>query len=247
MDPRRLEDLIAAYALGALTEDERREVEEHLAAHSERQNEVDELRSTADLLALAPEERNPSPELRRSILGAVEPASGAEERPARSGWLGGLFSFPRLAYAASALVVLIGLLGWNIALQGDVRQEQAQVRELRESLQTQADNFARSPQIHEVSGAGIARMASGQVMEMGNGQTFLVTQDLPRLPENKTYQIWLIENDQPRPSGLFEPDEGITAASLDEPVNGAEVVAVTVEPDDGSPAPTSNPILTSKL
>ncbi len=238
---------MAAYALGALTEEELREVEEHLAAHPERRNEVDELRSAADLLALVPEERDPSPGLRRSILDAVETETEARERPARSGWLGGLFSFPRLAYAASALVVLIGLLGWNLSLQDDVRQEQAQVRELRESLQAQAVDFARSPLVHEVSGAGIARTASGQVLEMGNGQTFLVTQDLPRIPENKTYQIWLIENDEPRPSGLFEPDEGLTAASLDEPVNGAEVVAVTVEPDGGSPAPTSDPILTSKL
>jgi anti-sigma-K factor RskA len=50
----RFDDLKEAYALGALTEDERREFEGYLASHPELQSEVDDLGSIAYLPALAP-------------------------------------------------------------------------------------------------------------------------------------------------------------------------------------------------
>ena len=49
----RFDDLKDVYALGALSESERREFEGYLAAHPELQAEIDELGSVADLLALA--------------------------------------------------------------------------------------------------------------------------------------------------------------------------------------------------
>lgn len=248
MDRRRFDDLLAAYALGALPEDEVRKVEEYLAAHPERQAEVDELRSVADLLALAPEELDPPPELRQIIIGAAEPETEAREpetsdqeilepesRPTSEEWRE-FFSFPRLAFAASTLVVVAGLLLWNLALQGEVRD-----------LQGRIEDTPEAPRIHELRGSGVARAASGQVMEVGDSRVVLIVEDLPRAPQNKTYQIWLIEGDAPKPSGVFEPGNELTAAPLDKPLDGADIVAVTVEPEGGSPAPTSAPILTSKL
>lgn len=238
MDPRHYEDLIAAYALGALPEDERRKVEEYLSEHPELQSEADELRSAADLLAFAPEEQEPPPELRQAIIGAVEPDAGTPEPESRTsvaGW-GRWLSFPRLAFAASALVVIAGLLAWNVTLQGEVQE-----------LQGRMESRPEAPQTYEVSGTGIARAASGEVMELGNGRTVLMVEELPETPRNKTYQIWRIEDGTPKPDSVFEPAEGMTAASLEKPLDGADVVAVTVEPDGGSEAPTSDPILTSKL
>jgi anti-sigma factor RsiW len=55
----RFDDLKSAYALGALTEDERREFEGYLATYPELQAEVEALVSVADLLALAPQEHEP--------------------------------------------------------------------------------------------------------------------------------------------------------------------------------------------
>src|SRR5215217_7585882 len=72
----RFDDLKEAYALGALTEDERREFEGYLASHPELQSEVDDLGSIANLLALAPQEYEPSPELRRNLLSRIEGATG---------------------------------------------------------------------------------------------------------------------------------------------------------------------------
>ena len=46
----RFEDLKEAYALGALSEEERREVEEYLRTYPELRAEVDDLKSVANLL-----------------------------------------------------------------------------------------------------------------------------------------------------------------------------------------------------
>lgn len=238
VDPRRYEDLIAAYALDALPEDEQREIEEHLAEHPELQIEVDELRSVADMLAFVPEDQEPPPELRRNILSAIEPEGETPEtgNERSSGWLGGWFGFPRLAFAASVLVMVAGLLTWNLTLQGEVRE-----------LQGRIENTPEAPRTYEVSGSGMARTASGEVMELENGRTVLMVEGLPEAPQSKTYQIWLIEGNEPIPSNVFESTEGTTAAALDQPLDGADVVAVTVEPEGGSESPTSDPILTSEL
>jgi anti-sigma factor RsiW len=45
----RFEDLKEAYALGALSEEERWEIEDYLGTHPELRAEVDELRSVANL------------------------------------------------------------------------------------------------------------------------------------------------------------------------------------------------------
>jgi anti-sigma factor RsiW len=45
----RFDDLKEAYALGALSEEERREVEDYLITHPELRAEVDDLRSVANL------------------------------------------------------------------------------------------------------------------------------------------------------------------------------------------------------
>ena len=59
MDDKSFDDLKDAYALGALTDEERATVEAYLALHPERQAEIDDLSGVAGLLALAPSEHEP--------------------------------------------------------------------------------------------------------------------------------------------------------------------------------------------
>ncbi len=52
----------------------------------------------------------------------------------------------------------------------------------------------------------------------------------------------------PEPAGLFQSrDEGETAVPIEGFLDGAEAVAVTVEPSGGSPMPTSDILLSAKL
>ena len=237
MNHKRFDEVKDAYVLGALPEQERRELEEYLAAHPERQAEIDELGNVASLLALSPPEQEPSPELRRSIMAVVE----AQRPPARTrSWLAGvkeLLSVRNLTLGAAALLV-IGLFSWNMLLQGQVKDLQGQVASLQDSQQSRMVALA---------GTGAAQRAEAEVILLKDHKAVLMAEDMPRVPENKTYQIWVIEDDVPQPSGLFEADGDTVAAVVEKPLNEDDVIAITIEPNGGSQQPTTDPMLTAKL
>jgi len=71
--------------------------------------------------------------------------------------------------------------------------------------------------------------------------------NLPELPPQKTYELWLIPtNGAPIPAGLFRPDAHGSAAVVKPPLPSgveAKTFAITVEPGSGSAAPTSTPVM----
>jgi anti-sigma-K factor RskA len=239
IDHERFDELKDAYVLGALPEDERRELKEYLASHPERQAEIDELSNVAGLLALSPQEHEPPPELRRSIMSVVE----AEARRPASGprtWLAGireLLSVRNLALGATALLV-VGLFSWNMLLQGEVHD-----------LQGQVENRQDPPGSRMVTleGSEAAQRVQAEVMILEDDRAVLMAEDMPRLPENRAYQIWVIEGDVPRPSSLFAPQGASVAAVVEDSLDEADAIAVTVEPEGGSPQPTTDPMLIGKL
>ena len=235
MNHERFDELKDAYVLGALPAEERREFEEYLAAHPERQAEIDELGSVANLLALSPQEQEPSPELRRSIMSVVE----AEGTARRSG-LAGIREYlgvRNLALGAAVLLV-IGLFLWNMLLQEEVRDLQGKVQSLQ---------APRESQLVVMKGPGAAHGARAEVMILEDDRAILMAEDMPPVPEEKTFQIWVIEDDIPKPGGLFEPQEDPVAIVIKKPLYGADAVAVSVEPKGGSRKPTTAPMLTAKL
>jgi anti-sigma-K factor RskA len=75
-----------------------------------------------------------------------------------------------------------------------------------------------------------------------------MAEHLPPTPEGEVYATWLMHGGVPKPAGLFEPGNGGDAAALIEgSVDEADAVAVTLEPSGGSPAPTSEILLTTSL
>ncbi len=238
MNHVRFEELKDAFVLGALPEEERRELEEYLASHPERQAEIGELGAVAGLLALSPQEQEPPPELRRRIMDTVEVEAVRPRASRRSwlAWIGELLSVRNLALGAAALLV-IGLFSWNMVLQGEMQDLQGRVQ----SLQSQP----QAPQMVELEGT--EQQARAELVTLEGDRVVLVAEDMPPVPEDKTYQIWVIEDDIPKPSGLFEPGEGSVAAVVEHPLDEADAVAVTIEPEGGSPKPTSDPMLAAKL
>ena len=241
MDHERFDELKDAFVLGALPEEERRELEEYLAEHPERQAEIDELGTVAGLLALSPPEQEPPPELRRRIMGVVE-AEALRPRASRRSLLariGELLSARNLALGAAAAMLVIGLFSWNLILQGEIQNLQGRVQ----SLQSQP----QEPQMVELGGAGTEQGARAELVTLEGDRAVLVVENMPPVPEGKTYQIWVIEDDVPKPSGLFELKQDSVAAVVEHPLDEADAVAVTVEPDGGSTEPTTYPMLTANL
>lgn len=241
MNHERFEDLKDAYVLGALPEEERLSFEEYLAAHPERQAEIDELGAVAGLLAFSPEEQEPSPELRSRVMGVVEAEAAPHRVRDRStlARVGDFLSVRNLALGLAALLV-VGLLAWNVALQGQVEDLQGQVQDARDQ------QLQQSPTI-ELEGSWADQGADAEVASIHENKVILVASDMPSVPENRTCQIWVISNDVPKPSGLFQPDGNMTAAPITHSITKADVIAVTVEPAGGSKKPTSDPVLIAEL
>jgi anti-sigma-K factor RskA len=233
----RFDDLKEAYALGALSEQERREAEAYLGEHPELRTEVDDLESVANLLAHAPQEHEPSPELRRDLLHRISSSPGAtssaDRSPRRAG-LRRLFGSGGLAAAAALALVAVGMFAWNASLQ-----EENQT--LRGELEGQQKSYA-------LQSTGAAQGVRGEVVRLGDERAVLVADDLPSPPEGGTYQAWIMREDVPEPAGLFEPnDTGAAAAPLEGSIEGADAVAVTVEPSGGSTSPTTDPLMTANV
>ena len=232
----RFEELAAAYALGALAGEERLWFEAYLAGHPELSAEVDELGSVANLLALAPADQEPPAGLRRSVLESVgaprEVISGEPPRRSRRTEPARRFLRPEMLAAAAAFAAVIGLLLWNASLRdqnGDLRGEIAERRTV------------------EMEGSGLASNAGGEVLLRGEDRAVLVASGLPPAPEGEVYETWIIRDGVPEPAGLFQPRDGDAAAPVEGSMEGAEAVAVTLEPEGGSPMPTSDPILVAPL
>ena len=242
MNSARFEDLKDVYVLGALPEEERLSFEDYLAAHPERQAEIDELGALAGLLAFSPQEQVPSPELRSRVMEVVEAEAEPRRVRRRSALakVGDYLGVRTLALGAAALLV-IGFLSWNVLLQDQVQDLQGQVEDARDQRQVQQSRTI------ELQGSWAEQGANAEVAFIRKNRVILVAKNMPSVPEDQTCQIWVISDDEPKPSGLFQPDGNMTAAPITNSITKADVIAVTVEPAGGSKKPTSDPVLLAEL
>ena len=78
------------------------------------------------------------------------------------------------------------------------------------------------------------------------GKVVLVSQGLPQIATDESFELWFVRDGAAVPAGVFEPADGTTTALLDGTMEPGDVIAVTVEPQGGSPTgePSSDPIVT---
>jgi anti-sigma-K factor RskA len=233
MGRERFEDLKEAYALGALSESERRELEGYLTLHPELRPEVKDLSSVANTLAFSTAEYDPPSELRRNLMDVVnsEARQGQTAQPSMASRLRGYLSLRTLAPAALALITVV-LLGWNVLLQSEVGNLQGELQER---------------QTFEMQGSGAASDTSAEVVELEGGRSIVTAEDMPTTPEGKTMQIWVIRDGTPQPAGTFRPGSGPIATAIEGSLDTAEAVAITVEPTGGSEQPTTEPVLQTSI
>jgi len=245
MNQERFEDLKDAYVLGALPQEERAAFERYLATHPERQAEIDELGAFANLLAFSPQQQEPSPELRRRVMDVVE-AEAAPTQDRRRSVFSGIREY--LAWRTVALgvatVLVVGLLSWNVLLQEQVQALTGQVEEARTE---QPERQVQEGRTIRLEGAWAQQGASAEVASIDENRVILVAEDMPSVPENRTCQIWVIHDDVPTPSGLFDPDGNMTATPVTTSIEKADAIAITVEPVGGSEKPTGDPVLLTEL
>jgi anti-sigma-K factor RskA len=228
-----LRDSYELYTLGLLEGEEKREVEEHLGRNCAACQKYlkDALGVNALMLSRAPEVVPPS-RLRRRVLASV----GRE----RAGW-----GWVAAVAAACSLVVALWLSLEKRTVDRDLAEARLTLRQTvaeRDRLD-QAFTFLNQPETRQVNfGQGQPAPPRGNFFLNPRMGVLLIASNLPALPAGKAYEMWVIpKGGAPRPAGLFQSGPQATAIHiLPGAVDPNVTVAVTVEPDSGSPQPTSN-------
>ncbi|MGW2931597.1 anti-sigma factor [Streptomyces sp. NPDC001156] len=251
-----LHSLAAPYALDALEPAERVRFEKHLQGCERCAAEVRSLSEDAVRLAWSTTALAP-PGLRDRVLTAVrntpqDPSPVADVPRARAPhlpphvWgtapppariraprLRPLFAPLATATAAAALVVAALFAVQATQTQHKLDAERAQAREIAHVL---AAPDARATSDRDAQGRGIGVIASAS-----EGRAVVTLRGLGTPPGGRVHQLWLMRpHEQPRSLGLFDGDTPLVASGLN---RSATSLAVTVEPDGGSPQPTSQPIV----
>lgn len=250
--------LSAGHALHALSSDEERDLMQALAAHPEWQSIVDADLETAAELGDAVPDATPSEGIRSALLNLIDhtpqiPASNVpnqtlssshevdessatesndrETPPAhtsrrRALWAG--------AFALAASLVVFTTITLSTQFFSSTEQEDPATVTLTEV--TQATD-ARAQTV-DVQGGGEATLHWSLALD----QAVFVVKDLPKLPSNEDFEVWLVRGDTPISVGVLKSIDQPTILDGFQP---GDVVAVTVEQAGGSNsgAPTSDPIL----
>ena len=74
-----------------------------------------------------------------------------------------------------------------------------------------------------------------------------VATGLATVGADETYELWLIDDEAPIPAGLFVPAEGLASVPVEGDLGAAVAIAVTIEPEGGSDAPTGDILLLGSL
>ncbi|MER6629762.1 anti-sigma factor [Streptomyces sp. NPDC000987] len=246
--------LAAPYALDALEPAERVRFERHLRSCDACSAEVRALHEDAVRLAWSAAAPPPAA-LRERVLAAVR-ATPQESAPARDHtaqlpphvWgtqpppsrtrapreRRPLFVPFATATAAAALVVAS-----LFAVQADRTRDQldAERARNREIAHVLAAPDARSAGDRDARGRSIAVVASAS-----EGRAVVTLSGYGDLPGGRVHQLWLMRpGARPRSLGLFQDDDTpLVATGL---ARSATSLAVTVEPDGGSPQPTGRPVV----
>ncbi len=64
--------------------------------------------------------------------------------------------------------------------------------------------------------------------------------------QESTYQLLLFQDSEVVAGRVFAVTDGVALVKVSEPVTAFDLVAVTVEPEGGSPKPTTDPVLESQ-
>jgi len=221
---QQVDELAAGYALGALTLEQRDEIDAHLETCAEHSMMLREMRATVGVLHHGAPDREPPSTLKARIMAAARadidgggpapaPAAAPVEFSRKSyGWQ---FPVPFGVAVAAVALLVAGLLAWNVVLQFSQPEE--------------TEAFVRYMGTEEIHAFVYYVEDVGVITASG----------MDPLPENRTYQAWAVIDGKPVSLGLLKiAEDGEGYILLDQHVTEDEPVFVTIEPAGGSPTPT---------
>ena len=234
-------------ALGTLEGEERQALESHLGTCPECARKAEEARGRLALLALAADTEIPSAKTRAHLLRRVRGEAPQLSGTPRANWL-----IPTLAVGAMVLAVISGYLNVeNRKLRRMLIEDRSAADVLRESAaRNQAIvDLLMAPDTAKVTLVSAATRPApvGRVFYHPQRGLLFYAANLPALPADRTYQLWLVPiAGKPISAGTFAVDARgngqVLLPALPAGV-AAAAFAVTVEPVGGVPQPTGPKVL----
>lgn len=244
MNTADLHTLTGAYAVHALSDEERAAFERHLADCEACALETAELTATAARLGLAAT-AVPRPALREEVLRritAVRQDSPRDSGLSRAG--GAAVAWKRRVprWALAACLAAVAALGGTAVWQHQ-RAERALERAHR--AEQGADRITAVLAAPDAR-SGAARLGDGAtgtvVVSRSRDRAVFVVSGMAPPPRGKVYQLWFDDGGIMRAAGLMDSGRRDQAVLLSGAVGGASGMGVTVEPPGGSDHPTSAPV-----
>lgn len=244
-DHAEIESSIAAFVLGALSEDERRDVAAHLESCADCRLVAGRLQRAAGALPLATTVIQPPAHLRsRIVAGALASRRDREERPRRvtfrpalrperltARWARPLAQSISRALVPALAIAVVGLAIWNISLSNQLHNPSPGSALASTTLEGRGDLTGAQATVVDFKGQSVA----------------LVTfSHMPAPPPGKLYQLWLIPaTGSPESVGVFVPDsDGSKAIVVTRDIGAYKLIGVTTEnAPSGAAAPTQTPSL----
>jgi anti-sigma-K factor RskA len=243
------EDL-ALHALGALRGEDKRALEQHLAACSSCRAEFTDLQADTAFLALSAAGPAPSTRVREKLISATTPETQRviQVVPRRRPWALA-FSF---SMAAVLIVVAAFLWNENHTLKSSLADANRSYTQQQDQLIQAQDlvNTLTSQESRRVTlvAAKSTPQPQGKVFYLpGKAHLVFLASNMAPLPPDRVYELWLIPvTGAPIPAGLFKADAHGSGSIVNPPLHAgveAKAFAITVEPESGSAAPTSQIIM----
>ncbi len=242
-------ELLGAYALDALDPVEHQAVDRHVAGCPACRMEVAEHREVAGLLTpgwgtppaavwdrIAASLEETPPALDMAPVIAMKPreapvTTGSAGRPRRR------FGAGIAAMVAVAAMAVVGVLGVRLI---EDRPDRDYAARLEQSVDAAlADPSARTVQLASTDGR---RSAEAVVLPDGTG--YLVNDNLPVLPGDRTYQMWAVVGAAKISVGVLGPEPGIVPFKMHGDVSA---LAITEEIAGGVVASRQDPVVLGQV
>ncbi len=253
--------ILESYVMGAVSDQEQREVECLSSIYPEVRNELDELSAALENYALL-HSLEPPTAIKTRLMGQLEfnelhqtvvrpmPVDRNSAPTYRSTWIVAasvgllvlMFSFFLLSQLRNNRSALASLRSSNGSLQSEVKQLRDQQQQSEQTLAVLRQPGTRTLQLR-----GNDKAPDGNMLIFWNARTRQVAievKSLPALQPDQQYQLWSLVDGKPIDAGVFEMGATTkTVQRLSRPIGRADAFAVTVEKRGGSPTPTLSTLL----
>jgi anti-sigma-K factor RskA len=247
-----VDDSIAAYALGALEPEEQAEVESHLAVCDHCRSELETLEETLGLIPLSLDPVPPSPQLKGRILAAALSKDDVDAQQSPLDHTGRLTQpipirtrrarVSRLALPALAAAALVLIVAGVLINRSRQQSPQQQYATYVSQARSRGDTVIVLKPVHHARPEATLAVAK-------SGQASLIVGPASPPPAGKVYQLWYMNLPTARGVTVFKTSQHhAQVLKLHLSPHGYKLTGVTAEPGpDGSPKPTSSPILVGSI